>query len=227
MAFNKIMLGDIPIIDLTNDSVTEDKLLAGITAHARNGEIITGSMTNQGAVSGVINSLAGYNIPAGYHDGSGTVSINSTEQAKIIPENIKSGVSILGVQGNLAVPILTPVAPNATNVTHFWLPKTVTRAYCSITYEDKTNTRSDEYAVEAGKLYLARFLEPYGARCGAAFSEVSLVGRTSSVAGCPVLAPVYRHKDIYFVAPMNGYLIMYKDDTRNDGFLTECFEVQI
>ena len=225
MAFNKIMLGDIPIIDLTNDTVTADKLLEGITAHARNGEIITGSMTNHGAVNGVIDSLAGYTIPAGYHDGSGTVTIDGAEN--IISENIKSGVSILGVQGSLSLPVLTPVAPNATNITHFWLPRTITHAYCSITYEDKTNTRSDEYAVEAGKLYLARFLQPYGARCGAAFSEVSIIGRTSSVSNCPVLAPVYRHEDIYFVAPMNGYLIMYKDDTSNDSFFTECFEVSL
>ena len=227
MAFNKIMLGDVPIIDLTADTVTADKLLSGITAHAGNGEIITGSMANQGAVSGTISSLSGYSIPAGFHDGNGTVSIDSAEAAKIIPENIKSGVSILGVQGSLAVPILTPVSPNAINVTHFWLPKNVTHAYCSITYEAKTNTRSDEYVVQAGKLYLARFLEPYGAWCEAAFSEVSLVGRTSSVSNCPLLAPVYRHDDIYFVAPMNGFLIMYKDDTGNDSFLTECFEVQL
>lgn len=227
MAFNKIMLGDIPIIDLTNDTVTADKLLEGITAHARNGEIITGSMTNHGAVNGVIDSLACYTIPAGYHDGSGTVTIDITEQDNIIPENIKSGVSILGVQGSLFLPTLTPVTPNATNITHFWLPKTLAHPYCNITYEDKTNTRSDEYPVEAGKLYLARFLQPYGARCEAAFSEVSLVGRTSSVSNCPVLAPVYRHEDIYFVAPMNGYLIMYKDDKSNDSFLTECFEVTL
>lgn len=115
MAFNKIMLGDITIVDLTDDTVTADKLLEGITAHARNGEIITGSMTNYGAVNGVLDSLAGYTIPAGYHDGSGTVTIDSAEN--IIPENIKSGVSILGVQGNLSLPTLTPVTPNAISLT--------------------------------------------------------------------------------------------------------------
>ena len=40
-----------------------------------------------------------YSIPMGYHDGSGTVSIDSDEQAKIIAANIKSGVEILGVTG--------------------------------------------------------------------------------------------------------------------------------
>ena len=227
MAFNKIMLGDIPIIDLTNDTVTEEKLLSGITAHARNGEIITGSMANHGAVNGTINSLEGYTIPAGFHDGNGTVTIDGAEQEKIIPENIKSGVSILGVQGSIAVPPLTPVAPDGTNITHFWLPRSISRPYCTITYEDKTNTRSDEYPVAAGKTYLARFLQPFGARCAAAFSEYSIIDCTSSISNCTVLAPVCRHEDIYFVAPMNGYLIMYKDDTGSDSFLTECFEVTL
>ena len=226
MAFNKIMLGDIPVIDLTADTVTADKLLTGATAHAGNGEIITGSMTNNGAVTGSISTVAGsYTVPAGYHNGSGSVSIDSAEQAKIIPGNIAAGVSILGVQGSLTVPVLTPVTPNGTNITHFWFPKTFTRPVCTMTYEDKTNTRSDEYVVEAGKVYLARFLPPYGAWCEAAFSIASIIDATANVGNCTMLAPVKWHSDIYFVAPVNGYLIMYKDDTSSDSFLTECFEV--
>ena len=38
-----------------------------------------------------------YIIPAGYHNGNGSVGIADAEQAKIIAENIKSGVTILGV----------------------------------------------------------------------------------------------------------------------------------
>ena len=38
-------------------------------------------------------------MPLGYHNGSGKVAIDSTEQDKIIPGNIKSGVEILGVTG--------------------------------------------------------------------------------------------------------------------------------
>jgi len=59
----------------------------------------TGTMPNNGAVAGVISGLSPYTIPQGYHDGSGTVSIDSTDVAKIIPGNIKSGVEILGVTG--------------------------------------------------------------------------------------------------------------------------------
>lgn len=53
-----------------------------------------------GAVTGTISTKTGtYTIQAGYHNGSGKVSISSTEQAKIIAGNIKNGVSILGVTG--------------------------------------------------------------------------------------------------------------------------------
>lgn len=60
-------------------------------------------IVDNGAVSGNISSVAEqYTVPAGYHNGSGKVQISSTEQAKIIAENIKSGVNILGVIGNYA-----------------------------------------------------------------------------------------------------------------------------
>ena len=58
-------------------------------------------MPNNGAVTGVISSKTEqYTIPQGYHDGSGKVSIDATEQAKLIAGNIKSGVEILGVTGS-------------------------------------------------------------------------------------------------------------------------------
>ena len=66
----------------------------------KNGSKLTGTMPNRGAVTGTISTVDGvYTIQQGYHDGSGTVGINSTEQGKIIASNIKSGVEILGVTG--------------------------------------------------------------------------------------------------------------------------------
>ena len=60
-------------------------------------------MKNNGAVTGTITKKAdSYNIPIGYHDGSGKVGISSTEQAKIIATNIRAGVSILGVTGTMS-----------------------------------------------------------------------------------------------------------------------------
>ena len=55
---------------------------------------------NRGAVTGSIaDKSTPYSVPAGYHNGSGTVSIASAEQQKLIPGNIKAGVTILGVEG--------------------------------------------------------------------------------------------------------------------------------
>lgn len=100
MAYNKIIYNGNTLIDLTQDDVTAADVLAGKQFHGNDGESAQGSMNNRGAVSGTISTKAGaYNIPAGYHNGSGTVSISATEQAKIIATNIKHGVTVLGVLG--------------------------------------------------------------------------------------------------------------------------------
>ena len=70
---------------------------------AKGGSVLTGEMPNVGAQTSTISTKAGQvSIQQGYHDGSGTVQIASTEQAKIIASNIKSGVEILGVEGDYA-----------------------------------------------------------------------------------------------------------------------------
>lgn len=92
----------------TYDSDTSDatiaiaEMLKDKTAYAR-GSKLTGTMPNNGAVSGEISTKDGkYTVPQGYHDGSGTVQISSTEQAKIIAANIREGISILGVVGTMS-----------------------------------------------------------------------------------------------------------------------------
>ena len=60
-------------------------------------------MPNRGAVTGTISTVDGtYTIQNGYHDGSGTVGISATEQVKLIAENIRQGVEILGVTGTMS-----------------------------------------------------------------------------------------------------------------------------
>lgn len=90
------------------DSNTEDatvavaEMIEGKTAYARATKL-TGTMPNNGAVTGVITSIdEAYTIPQGYHDGSGTISIDDTEKSKIIAANIREGVRILGVLGSMS-----------------------------------------------------------------------------------------------------------------------------
>lgn len=83
-------------------TVAVAEMLVGKTAYAR-GSKITGTMPNNGAVTKTISTKnQEVSIAQGYHDGSGKVSISSTEQAKIIPTNIRDGVTILGVTGTMS-----------------------------------------------------------------------------------------------------------------------------
>ena len=136
MATSKVIYGGRTLIDLTNDTVTAIDLKRGITAHGKDGELITGvcdhdsntmdataaaaeilsgksayvrgakvtgTMPNNGGVNLKISrKTQSVQVPQGYHDGSGHVDIDSKEADKLIPENIRQGVSILGVEGAMS-----------------------------------------------------------------------------------------------------------------------------
>ena len=133
---NKVVVGAEVKLDLSQDTISPDKLAKNITDHDKSGapivgtstldvdssdataavaEILkgktayargtklTGTMPDNGAVDGQISAVAEkYTIPTGFHDGSGTVQINATEQAKIIAKNIRQGITILGVKGTMS-----------------------------------------------------------------------------------------------------------------------------
>ena len=109
--------------DTSDANAVAAEILATKTAYV-NGNKITGEMPNRGGVAGTISTVAGtYAIQNGYHDGSGTVGIDSTEQAKIIAGNIKKDVTILGVTGTYegsATPTSTAktVTPYTTSKTY-------------------------------------------------------------------------------------------------------------
>ena len=89
-------------VDSSNCTATVAEVLATKT-FAKNGAVLTGTMPNRGAVSGTISDKATpYTIPQGYHDGSGTVSIDSSSATALVANNIREGVEILGVTGTMS-----------------------------------------------------------------------------------------------------------------------------
>lgn len=93
----------------TDATAVASDLLSGKTAYSGNPAAkITGTMTNRGEVdSDITTKTQVVTIASGYHNGSGTVQISSAEQAKLLASNIKQGVTILGIAGEVrAIPLL-------------------------------------------------------------------------------------------------------------------------
>ena len=94
--------GNATFYDQSDADAQTSNVLSGKTFYISGGKA-TGQMANNGDTQGTISTKAGtVVIQSGYTSG-GTVSIDSTEQGKIVSGNIKSGVSILGVSGQSTV----------------------------------------------------------------------------------------------------------------------------
>lgn len=88
--------------DTSNDTAQVAEVLTSKTFHAR-GTAYTGTMPNRGAVTGTISAKGtAYVIPQGYHDGSGTVNIDSTSATNLVANNVREGITILGVEGTMS-----------------------------------------------------------------------------------------------------------------------------
>lgn len=82
---------------------------SGVTAEAaevlngrtfgKGSEVQTGTMPDNSGKDVVITNKSGTQIPLGYSDGTGRAKLSDSDLAKLIPENIKEGVTILGVEG--------------------------------------------------------------------------------------------------------------------------------
>ena len=109
-------------VDSSEVTAAVGEVLAGRTFAAR-GDVLEGTMPIRGAQQSTISTKAqSVSIQNGYHDGSGTVTIDSTEQAKIIAGNIKDGVEILGVTGTYTGEGVTAQSKSATPT---WAAQTI------------------------------------------------------------------------------------------------------
>lgn len=87
--------------DTSDATAVSSEVLKGSTYYAR-GSKATGTMPNIGSQNEDIDNVDDQVIiQQGYHDGSGKIKIADVEKKKIVPANIKEGVSILGVVGTL------------------------------------------------------------------------------------------------------------------------------
>jgi len=87
--------------DTQDATAAEAEILAGKIAYVR-GVRKTGDMPNNGAAAIKIKSKdEAVQVAQGYHDGAGTAAIDDTEKAKLVPANIRAGVTILGVTGEM------------------------------------------------------------------------------------------------------------------------------
>ena len=101
--------------DTSDANAVAAELLKDKTAYV-NGVKVTGTMPNNGAKTlSITNKSTPVTIPTGFHDGSGKAQIAADEQAKLIPTNIREGITILGVSGSMSGS--EGMKPQAKNVT--------------------------------------------------------------------------------------------------------------
>lgn len=74
MAINKVVYGTNVLVDLTEDTVSADKMLSGVTAHDKAGTVITGSIATKTS-SDLTASGSTVTVPAGYYSSQATKQV--------------------------------------------------------------------------------------------------------------------------------------------------------
>ena len=113
-------------------NATQSEILIGKSGYVK-GVKVVGTMPDNGAINATISTLSPYTVPIGFHDGSGTVGIASTEIAKIIASNIREGITILGVTGTMSgSEAVVAVSPTVT-------PYTTAKTYIPSDFDDASH----------------------------------------------------------------------------------------
>lgn len=111
-ALSSVTVAAIPAAyqDVTSVTAAAGNVLAGKVFVTSDGKVVTGTMTNNGAVSKTLSgTLVSYTIPAGYHSGSGKISI-TLETKTVTPT--KSAQDITPSSGKVLSKVTVAAIPD-------------------------------------------------------------------------------------------------------------------
>lgn len=100
-------------VDASEVTAEAAEVLAGRT-FAKGAQVQTGTMPDNSGTNVEISTTTPVTIPRGYTDGAAKAKIADSELAKLIPENIKEGVTILGVEGGFGADDISSQSKSAT-----------------------------------------------------------------------------------------------------------------
>ena len=97
----KIVGDNKNLVDTSDANALPDDILKGRTAYVGGVKTVGKMPVNDGFFAEITTKDAEVEIPKGYHDGTGKVSIADAAKAALTAENIRAGVAVLGVGGTL------------------------------------------------------------------------------------------------------------------------------
>ena len=118
---SKVTVAAIPDAyqDVTAVTATAAQVLDGSVFVDADGEVVEGTMTNNGAVSQTLNaSTTSYTVPAGYHDGKGKVSITTETKSATPTKSVQTISPTTGkVLSSVSVAAIPAAYQDVTGVT--------------------------------------------------------------------------------------------------------------
>lgn len=137
----------------TDADAVASEILSGKTAYVNKNKV-TGSMTNNGSANVTVSAKAGASIPAGYYDGSGKAVLDSASASALSANNIRQGVTILGVEGTMSGEDSLTVGP--VTATPSSSSQTITAASQNLDYITQVTVNAISYVetdnAQGGKL---------------------------------------------------------------------------